>query len=300
VSDQPSGTLIIFGARGQLGRALCDEASRLGWQTITAARPETNITDRLAVDRVLAGVKNGIVVNAAAYTAVDKAEQEQQQAFDVNEVGAANVAAAAFVQGLPVVHISTDFVFDGTKSGEYTEADETNPLSVYGASKLAGEIAVAAANPRHVILRTAWVFSAHGSCFPRTIMGLLQSRDEISVVEDQIGCPTAAEHLSDIILTLAPRLIAQRPQSADFGLYHLGGLPVISRYDFACAIAREGQRQGFKIGRVLPRPTGPALTGAQRPLNSALSSKKFTEHFGINAPDWRKILPVCVRAYGEK
>ena len=295
----PVPTLVIIGARGQLGRALAELPAPQGWGSLLLARPEFDVTDHLSVDAALDKVKRGVVVNATAYTAVDKAETESELAYAVNRGGARHVALAAARNDLPVIHVSTDFVFDGKKDGAYVEGDPTAPLSVYGASKLAGEQALAGANPRHVTLRTAWVFSRHGICFPRAIYKALRGRPEVSVVDDQIGCPTAAEHLAEIIVAIAPKLLDRAPDDPLFGLYHLAGQPVLSRYDFARAIEAETRKQGFDTGKVVPRKTDPDVPGAHRPANSALSSDRFITAFGRDAPDWRIILPDCVAAYGE-
>ena len=292
-------TLVIVGSRGQLGSCLAALPVPEGWNRLLLARPELDVTDPLAVDSALEKVKRGVVVNATAYTAVDKAETEPDLAQAVNRGGARHVALSAAKNGLPVIHVSTDFVFDGRKEGDYIETDPVAPLSVYGASKLAGEQALAGANPRHVTLRTAWVFSRHAACFPRTIFRLLRDRPEVSVVEDQIGCPTAAEHLAEIVTAIAPKLLDRAQDDPLFGLYHLAGMPVLSRYAFAEAIREEMRRQGMTPGKVLPRPTDPNAAGAHRPANSALSSERFTKAFGIQAPDWRTILNDCVKAYRE-
>ncbi|HMA49333.1 MAG TPA: dTDP-4-dehydrorhamnose reductase [Magnetospirillaceae bacterium] len=297
--SHPVPTLVVCGARGQLGRALAELPAPQGWGSLLLAKPEFDVTDPLSVDAALEKVTRGAVVNATAYTAVDKAETESELAYAVNRGGARHVALAAARNDLPVIHVSTDFVFDGQKKTAYVEEDPTAPLSVYGASKLAGEQALAGANPRHVILRTAWVFSRHGACFPRAIYKALRSRPEVSVVDDQIGCPTAAEHLAEIITAIAPQLLDRAQDDPLFGLYHLAGQPVLSRHDFARAIEAEMRKQGLDAGRVVPRKTDPDAPGARRPANSALSSERFTAAFGMDAPDWRAILPDCVAAYGE-
>jgi dTDP-4-dehydrorhamnose reductase len=297
--SKPTPTLVIVGARGQLGTCLAEQPIPKGWDRLLLARPELDVTDHLAVDAALEKVTHGVVVNATAYTAVDKAEIEPDLAHEVNRGGARHVAFSAAKHGLPVIHVSTDFVFDGHKIGPYVEEDPIAPLSVYGASKLAGELAVAAANPRHVTLRTAWVFSRHANCFPRTIFRLLRDRPEVSVVDDQIGCPTAAEHLAEIITAIVPKLLDRAQDDPLFGLYHLAGEPVLSRFAFAEAIEEEMRHQGMTPSKVLPRQTDPAAPGAQRPANSALSAAKFTKAFGIEAPDWRAIIEDCVKAYRE-
>lgn len=296
---EPAPILVICGARGQLGQALAALPPPKGWSRLLLAKPGFDVTDQLSVDAAFDKIERGVVVNAAAYTAVDKAETESDQAFAVNRGGARHVALAAARNDLPVIHVSTDFVFDGRKDGAYVETDPTAPLSVYGASKLAGEQALAGANPRHVTLRTAWVFSRHGACFPRAIYKALLARPEVSVVDDQVGCPTAAEHLAEMISAIAPRLLGRAQDDPLFGLYHLAGQPVLSRCDFARAIEAEMKEQGLKAGAVVPRQTDPDAPGAQRPANSALLSDRFTAAFGIAAPDWRTILPDCVAAYGD-
>jgi len=297
--SHPVPTLVICGAHGQLGRALAHLPVPEGWDRLLLAKPEFDITDQLSVDAALEKVARGVVVNAAAYTAVDKAETESELAYSVNRGGARHAALAAARNDLPVIHISTDFVFDGKKHGAYVEDDPVAPLSVYGASKLAGELALSGANPRHVILRTAWVFSRHGACFPRAIYTALRSRSEVSVVDDQTGCPTAAEHLAQIITAIAPTLLDKAQDDPLFGLYHLGGQPVVSRYDFARAIEVEMKKQGLNTGKVMSRKTDPHAPGAQRPVNAALSTDRFAAAFGIAAPDWRSLLADCVAAYGD-
>jgi len=297
VTDQAH--LIVFGANGQVGRALASTRLPHGWERRLAARPQVDITDRPSVEAVLAGMSHGLVVNCAAFTAVDKAEGEAALAWAVNRDGAAIVAAAAAAHGLPVLHLSTDFVFAGDKLGPYDESDPPRPLSVYGASKLAGEQAVERSNPRHLLLRTSWIFSPDATCFPRTIFRLLRERREVSVVTDQIGGPTAAEHVAEAIAALAPRLASLPEGEPGFGLFHYAGTPALSRFAFAQAIAEEAERQDFAIGRLSPRLTGRVSEGAVRPANSALSSLKLWRCHGVKAPDWRVLLPDYVRRYGE-
>ena len=291
-------TLVIYGADGQLGRALAGLPPPAGWAVRLAARPEVDIADAASVERVVAGLSAGLVVNAAAYTAVDKAESEPDIAFAVNAGGAANIADAAGCRGLAMVQLSTDFVFDGTKTGAYDEDDAPNPVSVYGASKLAGEQAVQQRLPRHVVLRTAWVFSADGACFPRTILKLLRQRDEVRVVDDQWGCPTAAEHLAQAILQMAPELAAAPAGDRRFGLFHCCGAPPVSRYGFAQAVAEQAQAQGLAVGRVVPCATDIKAATARRPANSELSCARLTAIHGLPPPPWQTVLPAYVKIYG--
>ena len=295
-----SATLVVFGGGGQLGRALTAQPLPAGWKARVLKRFEADVANAAQVEAALAGIEDALVVNASAYTAVDRAETESDVAYAVNRDGPGHVAQAAGRRGLPVIHISTDFVFDGSKTNAYAETDPVSPVSVYGASKLAGEITTAEANPRHVILRTAWVFSGHAGCFPRTIFRLLRERDEVAVVDDQFGCPTSAEQLAAIIMTMAPGLRDAPEGDPRFGMFHLAGQPALSRYDFARAVEAEMRRQDRKCGRVVPRKTDPAAPGARRPANSALDCTLFTARFALAPPDWRDILPACVRAYGEE
>ena len=224
--------LLILGAQGQVGAALAAHAQAAGIPCDALTRAECDITERAAVARAVAG--GGFVVNCAAYTAVDRAEVEAATAQAVNAAGAGNVAAACAQAGVPLVHLSTDYVFDGESRAPMREDDPPRPLSVYGRSKLAGEVAVRDLHRAHVILRTSWVFSAHGQNFVKTMLRLAQARSQLRVVDDQIGGPTAADDIAQAILAVVA--IASRPGFAGWGTYHFSGAPPVSWCAFARAI----------------------------------------------------------------
>jgi dTDP-4-dehydrorhamnose reductase len=227
------------------------------------------------------------VVIAAAYTAVDKAESEPALAQAVNAEAPAEIAAAAAVRSAPVLYLSTDYVFDGWKEGRYEEADEPQPLNAYGRSKLAGERAVRDANPRHLVLRTSWVFGPHGANFFNTMLRLADE-PAVKVVADQQSCPTAASGLAGAIAALIPAALGSDPR---WGTYHLAGAADATRYDFANAIFAGLEQRGRKRPRVDPVTTAEFPAAAARPLNTRLSSRSAQETFGVSIPGWQETLP---------
>ena len=293
------GTLAVFGGASQIGRALAETAPPPGWRLLLLSRAAADITDAGAVAAALVGSAARVVLNAAAFTAVDRAETEREAAFAVNCDGAALVAAAAAARGLPVIHISSDYVFAGTKRQPYVEADAAVPVSVYGASKLAGERAVLDANERAAVLRTAWLFGAHNANFARSILRLASQRDEIGVVDDQIGCPTAAGDLAAAVWALAPRLATA--EDADlFGVFHCCGDDVVSRHQFAAAVLAEAAALGVDVARLKAIPTSAYPLPAARPAYSALSCARLRTVHGIGPLPWRRSLAACVaRLLGE-
>ncbi|MGQ3031182.1 MAG: dTDP-4-dehydrorhamnose reductase, partial [Ferrovibrionaceae bacterium] len=239
---------------------------------------------------VVAAMKPGVVVNAAAYTAVDKAESDADQAFLVNRDGPAALARAAAAVGAPLIHVSTDYVFDGTKDGAYTEDDPVAPVSVYGRSKEAGERAVREAAERHVILRTAWVYSPFGNNFVKTMLRLGAEREELRVVADQRGCPTAAADIAAAIVRLA---------GADhgWGTYHYSGAGPTTWHGFAEAIFAGAAARGAKVpARVTAIGTADYPTPAVRPANSVLDCSRIDRVHGIVARNWREALEDCLDA----
>ncbi|TPI29076.1 dTDP-4-dehydrorhamnose reductase [Mesorhizobium sp. B3-2-1] len=285
--------LLVTGRDGQVAASLL-EAGRAGTEVVALGRPELDLARPDTVIDVIAAAKPDIVVSAAAYTAVDQAEDEPDLAFAVNAVGAGKVAEAAARLGVPVIHLSTDYVFDGTRAGAYVETDPTAPLGVYGASKLAGEQAVAVANPRHLILRTAWVYSPFGKNFVKTMLRLAADRDEISVVADQWGNPTSALDIADAILHTAAMLHADKDFAA-FGTYHLAGTGETNWSGFARHILDTSLKSGGPWARVRDITTMDYPTKARRPANSRLSSANFADVFAWTAPDWRKSAEEVVR-----
>ncbi|MBZ9795687.1 dTDP-4-dehydrorhamnose reductase [Mesorhizobium sp. ES1-4] len=287
--------LLVTGRDGQVAASLLEAGqARAGVEVVAIGRPELHLARPASIIDAIAAAKPDIVVSAAAYTAVDQAEDEPDLAFAVNAAGAGKVAEAAARLGLPVIHLSTDYVFDGTKADAYVETDPPAPLGVYGASKLAGELAVAAANPRHLILRTAWVYSPFGRNFVKTMLRLAADRDEISVVADQWGNPTSALDIADAILHAATMLHRDKDLAA-FGTYHLAGTGDINWSGFARHILDTSLKSGGPWARVRDIATMDYPTKARRPANSRLSSAKFAATFGWNAPDWRESAGEVVR-----
>jgi dTDP-4-dehydrorhamnose reductase len=237
-------------------------------------------------------VRPQIVLNAAAYTAVDRAESDAAAAFAINRDGAGALARACESAGCPIVHISTDYVFDGSKTDPYVETDTTNPIGVYGRSKLEGEAAVAAANSRHLIVRTAWLYAPYGQNFLRTMLRLASERAELRVVGDQHGNPTYVPHLADVLLALAGR-IAAVPQDQPWGIYHAAGLGDATWAQFAAAIVRAGARLGVPEIPVRPIPTDEYPTPVRRPANSRLDCGKLQRTFGLQLPSWQQGLRDC-------
>ncbi|MBZ9772034.1 dTDP-4-dehydrorhamnose reductase [Mesorhizobium sp. CO1-1-8] len=285
--------LVVTGRDGQVAASLVEAGqAAAGVEVVAIGRPQLDLLRPDTVIEAIAAAKPDIVVSAAAYTAVDQAEDEPDLAFAVNAVGAGKVAQAAARLGVPVIHLSTDYVFDGTAPGAYVETDATAPRSVYGASKLAGEQAVASANPRHLILRTAWVYSPFGKNFVKTMLRLAADRDEIAVVADQWGNPTSALDIADAILHAAGQL---HEGAATSGIYHLAGTGEANWSGFARHILDTSRVFGGPWARVRDIATMDYPTKARRPANSLLSSAKFASAFGWNAPDWRQSTEAVVR-----
>ncbi|MBW2484904.1 MAG: dTDP-4-dehydrorhamnose reductase [Deltaproteobacteria bacterium] len=276
---------LITGANGQLGWEL-QRARPEGWQLIALGRAELDITDSGAVTAAVQQHRPALVINAAAYTAVDKAEKEKEKAFAVNTDGAANIAGAAADYQARFIHISTDFVFDGSKSQPYLPHDSPNPLSVYGASKLQGEKKVLAETMNTaLVLRTGWLYSCHGSNFVKTMLKLMAERDEIGVVADQVGTPTWTRDLARAIYYLAD--MANVP-----GIYHWTDAGVASWYDFAVAIQEEALQLGMleKAIPIKPIRTSDYHTPARRPAYSVLDKTATWQILGYAAEHWRTSL----------
>jgi dTDP-4-dehydrorhamnose reductase len=285
--------ILVTGREGQLARAL-SAMNAADLEVVCLGRPEMDVTNRASIDESLSNIRPDIVVNAAAYTAVDKAESDQAAAYAANATGAGNVAASAAASGIPVIHVSTDYVFSGEKTSPYVETDEVDPQSVYGASKLHGERAVAAANPAHIIVRTAWVYSVWGNNFLKTMLRLSQTLDEIGVVADQRGNPTYAPELARGLIAAA-RVALAAPQSAGWrGLFHLAGTGEAVWADFAEVIFDASAKAGGKSVQVKRISTRDYPTSARRPINSCLDCGKFQDVFGFSSPDWRTSTVECV------
>lgn len=280
--------LVVTGRDGQVAACLLEAGqSRADVEVIAIGRPEFDLARPDTVFDAISAAKPDVVVSAAAYTAVDQAEDEPDLAFAVNAAGAGKVAEAAARLGIPVIHLSTDYVFDGSAPGAYVETDVTAPLGVYGASKLAGEQAVAAANPRHLILRTAWAYSPFGRNFVKTMLQLAADRYEIAVVADQWGNPTSALDIAEAILHAAATLDGDKSFGA-FGTYHLVGTGETNWSGFARHILDTSRVFGGPHARVRDIATHDYPTKARRPANSRLSTAKFTATFGWTASEWQQ------------
>jgi len=283
--------LLVAGASGQLAHALVQRSRQLAGVTVIAlGRPQLDLLDPASISHALDATRPDVVINAAAYTAVDKAESDAAAAFALNRDGAGALAAAAGAVGCPIIHVSTDYVFDGNKAGAYVEDDATNPMGVYGRSKLEGEAAVAAANARHVILRTAWVYSAHGHNFLKTMLRLARERPELRVVADQLGNPTFAPHLADAILAIAAQIGSARL----WGVYHATATSETTWHGFAAAIIAAANPLGVPQVRVVPITTADYPMPARRPANSCLDCSKLERAFGLRLPPWQRGLAECV------
>lgn len=279
--------ILVCGANGQVGHEVVKRAAGFGLEALGMSRAMLDISRGEEVARTVRQLQPGLIINAAAYTHVDNAETHAEQAYAVNRDGVGHLAEAARDAGIPLLHISTDYVFSGIANAPYRETDAVSPTGVYGASKLAGEEAVRSRLEQHLILRTSWVFGAHGHNFVKTMLRLARQRDALSVVGDQIGCPTYAGSIADALLQLAARH-ARRDELA-WGLYHYGGQPACSWYDFAVEIFRQAEAEGLLSRRpqVARINTAQYPTPARRPAWSVLDCGRLESTFGLHAPDWR-------------
>jgi dTDP-4-dehydrorhamnose reductase len=283
-------TILVTGANGQLGSELREQAAMHGQHRfVFNDRDEVDITNPNEVDACFDQFKPDYCVNCAAYTAVDKAETEQELAFRINADAVRNLATACTRTGAKFLHISTDYVFDGRGTAPYAETDPTNPPSVYGQSKLQGEAEALKANPATLIIRTSWVYSQYGHNFVKTMLRLMQSRPEIGVVADQQGSPTYAADLAEAILHIIDSGTWQ-PQ-----LYHFSNAGAVSWHGFAQAI-KEGSGAACTVK---PITTAEYPTPAARPAYSVLNTEKIQQAYGIKLKPWRESLVVCLRKLGR-
>jgi len=280
--------VLIAGRGGQLAAALLPAFRDARWDAVALGRPDLDLAGSAeAIAATVMRLTPQLVVNAAAWTAVDRAEDQPAAAMAVNRDGAGALAAAAEVCGAAVLHVSTDYVFDGTKGAPYVEADRVAPLGVYGASKLAGEAAVLAANPRSAVLRTAWVCSDTGANFLRTMLRLGAEREELAVVADQRGAPIFCDDLARAILRMARGLAGAEAGAPEFDVFHLSGAPDTTWHGFAEAIFAGAARRGARTPRLRAIATAEYPTSARRPADSRLDCTRIAEVHGIERPDWR-------------
>jgi dTDP-4-dehydrorhamnose reductase len=288
--------VLVTGREGQLARSLAERAARFPGMTLeTVGRPDLDLERPDSIDSAIRSARPDVVVNAAAYTAVDLAEDEPDRAFRINAAAAGEVAAAARRAGARVVQVSTDYVFDGQGEAAYDETASTCPLGVYGRSKLEGEIRTAQANPDHVVLRTAWVYSPYGRNFVKTMLALAAQRDSLNVVSDQRGNPTAAGDIADGIFAIVSAW-RERPDLGLGNVYHLAGSGEASWFEFAAFIFEEAARRGLPSADVKPILTRDWPTRAARPANSRLDSGRFAGDFGYRAPPWQRSTAAVVAA----
>ena len=285
--------VLVAGRSGQVARELARTLPENGFALSVMGRPELDLTDPDLIARAFDDVRPRLIINAAAYTAVDQAETDEAGAFALNAIGPGKLAEAAFRAGIPIVHISTDYVFDGTAARPYAEADPVAPLGVYGRSKLEGERLVASANPSHVILRTAWIYSPFGKNFVKTMLRVASGTDEVRVVHDQIGNPTCAADIASGIWEIA-KVCAADPQAVQPGVFHMTAAGEASWADFAQSIFEFSRARGGPYASVRGITSAEYPTPVRRPNDSRLDGSKLEETYGIVLPDWRESAERCV------
>ncbi|MCM8534779.1 MAG: dTDP-4-dehydrorhamnose reductase [Lentisphaeraceae bacterium] len=278
--------IIVIGKNGQLGQSIASIASKFPYEFQFLSSAYLDVSNETQVQDVLGSIDFDLLINASAYTAVDQAETEREKAFDINESGVRKLGEVCADKGAGCFHVSTDYVFDGSKE-EYFEEDETNPLGVYGASKLAGEKALLAVNDRALIIRTAWVFSEFKNNFLKTMLRLGKERDELGIVSDQHGGPTSSVHLAQVLLGLAEKSLSGVDVS---GIFHFSGQPFCTWYDFAEDIFSQAKEMQLidRIPKLNKLSTSDYPTPAKRPQSSCLNSTKLSGVLGDLDQDWRQ------------
>ncbi|MFY3309019.1 dTDP-4-dehydrorhamnose reductase [Achromobacter ruhlandii] len=287
-----SKKILVIGRDGQLGFELRRSLAPLG-EVAAVGRADCDLTYPLQIARLVRREKPDIIVNAAAYTAVERAEENAARAMRVNAQAVGELAALAADRGALIVHYSSDYVFDGAKAGAYDENDAPAPLNAYGRSKLAGEQAVRAINPAHLVFRTSWVYGVFGNSFLKTMLMALRQPEALRVVSDQRGAPTGAAYIADATALVLARYLAL-PADSDFpfGLYHLAATGDASWHEYACFIAQQARRAGLAVtltsGDIRAVPSDQYPTTARRPANSRLDCRLLARTFGIRAPHWEE------------
>jgi dTDP-4-dehydrorhamnose reductase len=288
-----SGPILIFGARGQVGREIVSLAAARGLPVVGLSRTDADITNETTMRVALEVHRPSVVVNGAAYTSVDRAEREPEIVAVANVTGPAVLAAVCASTNVPLIHLSCDYVFNGAKKSAYVENDRVAPLNIYGRTKAEGEAKVRELLPRHVILRSSWIYGPHGQNFLRNVLKLASEREELRIVSDQIGCPTATIDIAEAVLAVARKLATEAKVS---GIFHFAGTGATSRYGFASEIV---QRQAVFTGRT-PKVTEIKMAeypvAAKRPLNCELDSSRFRAAFGYSATPWQHRVAEVVAA----
>jgi dTDP-4-dehydrorhamnose reductase len=280
---------LVLGGTGQVGEELRTSMLPHGIEVFAPTRLELDLCDAHAIARVTAAERWSAVINAAAYTEVDQAESEEESAFAVNAQAPAQLAAETARNAIPLIHISTDYVFDGRKGAPYFEHDRTAPVNTYGRSKLAGEEGVRAANPRHIIMRTSWVYSPYRKNFVKTILRLAAERDRLTIVADQRGCPTAARDIARACIIIAIDC-ALAPEHAPYGTYHFAGAGEATWFEFASAIIDMASNRLGRLPQLAPIRTIDYPTPATRASDTRLDCTAVMAAFGLNPRPWRKSL----------
>lgn len=287
-----SATILVTGAGGQVGQALAHAKSR--HRIVALPRSELDITDAAETNRAVAATRPDFLINAAAYTQVDRAEKEPERAYAVNRDGVLNLANACRTSHTPMLHISTDYVFAGDKQGAYVETDPIAPLGVYGRSKAEGEALLRASLEQHVILRTSWVFSATGSNFVKTMLRLGREREQLGIVADQTGCPTSARCIAGASLRIADIYLCG--EAVEWGTYHYCNSPETTWYGFAREIFEQAGMRNLSLQAIT---TSDYPTPAARPANSVLECNKAEASFGLVQTDWKSELSDVLRLLSD-
>ncbi len=292
--------ILVTGSKGQLGRELTRQSKDFGFEVLAADLPELDITDLIQVEDMVEKSQASLVINAAAYTNVDRAETEQELAFAVNTTGPANLAVSCAKVDIPLIQISTDFVFDGKKGTPYIETDPVSPLSVYGKSKADGDNKVRSKAKKHIILRTSWLYGLYGQNFVKTMLRLGNEKESIKVVADQFGSPTSATDLAETLLAIADKI--QNSSTVNWGTYHYCGHGVTTWHGFAEKIFEIARKyESIKITNVKPVTTSEYSTKAKRPSFSALDCSLIKKYFEITPEPWQKSLEIIInQIYSDK
>jgi len=285
--------VLVIGRSGQVARALARLGRVHGHDIVAAGRPEVDLTRPATLSAALARHGPAMVINAGAYTAVDDAEGAREEAFAINAAGAGHLARACAHAGVPLIHMSSDYVFDGKASRPYREDDATAPLSAYGASKAEGEAELREAGGRHVILRTSWLYSEGGRNFLTTMLRLGRERPELAIVDDQTGSPTYAADVAGAIARIVETVL-DRPGDDVWGTLHFASAASTTWFGFASEIFAKAGAKGWPAPRLKPITTAEYPTPARRPAFSVLETTKFVRLFGVTPPDWREALGRCM------
>jgi len=287
--------ILLLGANGQVGWALAKQAQQRGLEVIPLQRHQLDITDHEAVQQAVRRTSPAVVINAAAYTAVDQAEKEQALAYAVNRDALLSIAQACVAQHVPLLHISTDYVFDGCQRTPYHVDDAVNPMSVYGLSKWQGEEAIRQHLEQHIILRTSWVYGSHGNNFVKTIIKLAQAREELNVVDDQWGCPTPAASIANALLAICDQLSGSNANT--WGTYHFTGAPPTTWFRFAEKIIHRAETCiPLRLKQLSPITTEEFPTPAVRPRYTVLNCEKLVKTFNIEPIPWESSLTTLIDA----